>query len=196
MKNVIFGLVLAALIGAAAYYVGIRNGKSEIRAEVVQNQSLVKQIAELSSLEVQGSQKVTLSNAAREEGLWNSFKNYLWENTLQVTVPFKAKYGVDMDGKECTIERNDSVVVVTLTACKLLSLELQLDKLETMNQKGLFASATIEDLKRAQKIMYQKANASLMNDTALIRQAKDRIETIMGTYYAPLGMKVKCVFKD
>ncbi|MEN9571415.1 MAG: hypothetical protein RL172_2646 [Bacteroidota bacterium] len=191
-------IIIILLIGLcmAMYFLGKKSGTTEIRSTVINNTQLVKQIAELSSLEVTGSTTAKLTNATDDPGIWNSLKNYFAENTLQVTIPYIAKYGVDVAGAKLSINKTDTALVVALPACKLLSFQLQLDKIETMNQTGLFASTTIADMKRAEQQLYTAANAQLASNAGLLQKTKQHITEIYNNYYKPLGYKVVCTFAN
>ena len=191
-------LVIILLIGLcmAMYFLGKRSGTTEIKATIINNTQLVKQIAELSSLEVTGSTTAKLTNVEGEEGVWNGMKNYFIENTLQVTIPYIAKYGVDVSKAGVTVNKNDTAIVITLPACKMLSLQLQLDKIETMNQTGLFAKTTISDMKRAQQQLYAASNSQLGNNAALLEKAKQHITEIYNQCYKSFGYKVVCNFNQ
>ena len=157
---------------------------------------MVKQIAELSSLEVTGSTTARITNVDNEDGIWNSMKNYFAENTLQVTIPYVAKYGVDVSKANVTINKNDTAIVITLPACKMLSLQLVLDKIEMMNQTGLFAQTTISDMKRAEQQLYAACNKQLSSNTALLEKTKQHITEIYNQCYKSFGYKVVCNFNQ
>lgn len=193
-KSTLIILLLLLLCGAM-YFLGKKNGSTEIKATIVNNQQLVKQIAELSVVEVTGTTSVNYSNAGNDGGYWNSIKNYLAENTLQITIPYQAKYGVDVSKANITINTNDTAVVLLLPAVKMLSFQLQLDKLETMNQTGIFNRTTVADMKKAQQQLYIAANNELGQNKAFIQKAANYITAIFTEYYKPLGYKVICNFK-
>lgn len=196
MKFLALVIILLIALCTSMYFLGKRSGTTEIKATIFNNTQLVKQIAELSSLEVTGTTTVKLTNVAGENGLWNSMKNYFAENTLQVSIPYVAKYGVEVSGANFSIDKNDTAVVITLPACKLLSLQLLLDRIETMNQTGLFAQTTIGDMKRAQQQLYAASNSELSNNAALIERAKQHITEIYNQCYKSFGYKVVCNFNQ
>ena len=194
MKSSTLIIILLLALCGAMYFLGKRNGTTEIKSTVINNQQLVTQIAELSSLEVSGTTSVTLTNAGDNGSWWENLKDYLAENTLQVTVPYHAKFGVDMKNGKVTINENDTAIVLNFPAVKMLSFQLDLDKLETMNQTGLFSRTTIVDMKRAQQQLYISAKGQLENNTSYKEKAKQHIAEIFTNYYKPLGYKVVCNF--
>ena len=84
--------------------------------------------------------------------------------------------------------------MLQLPAIKMLSFQLQLDKLETMNQTGLFNRTSIADMKQAQQQLYIAANNQLGQNQIFIQKAANYITAIFTEYYKPLGYKVICNF--
>jgi len=194
MKSTTVIIILLIGFAAAMYFLGKKNGTTEIKATIINNQQLVQQIAELSALDVSGTTTAKLTNVHGQSGLWDGVKNYLLENTLQVTIPYHAKYGVDMSTGKVAINENDTAVVLTLPQVKLLSMQLELDKMETMNQTGLFNRTTIADMKQAQQQLYTAAHQQMVNNAGLLEKARKHINDIFVQYYKPLGYKVICNF--
>ncbi len=196
MKNFALTAFLVLLVAAAFYFLGKKNGSGQIKTDIIQNTALIKQIAELGALEVNGSSNITVSNRGDNSGMWDKFKNYFAENTLQVNIPFQAKYGVDMTNQKMSINTKDSTATIYLPKCKLLSLQLQLDKVNAISQTGLFNTITLEQYIGVQKQLYEACNSQLINNTTNLTLAEDNIRFILQKYYTPLNLKVQCVFGD
>lgn len=175
---------------------GKKNGAGKTKTSVVQNVALVKEIAQLASLEVNGIANIKMSNRDSGDGAWNKFKNYFTENTLQVSVPYEAKYGVDMINRKVNIDTKAGIATIYLPAVKLMSMQLRVDKLESMTQTGLLNTTTIGDFVKAQKQLYGTVSATLENNAEFIRLAETNINNTLDKYYVPLGYKVKCVFSE
>jgi predicted RND superfamily exporter protein len=196
MKSNTIIVVLILLVAGAFYLLGKKNGQSDVESTMVQNVQMVKQIAELSALDVTGNVNIKISNKGADNGTWAKFKNYFAENTLQVNVPYDAKYGVDMANQKLNINTNDKTVTIQLPACKMLSMQLKLNNMETMSQTGLFTSASMTDLVNAQKQLYNDALLQLEKDPKFLKLAEQHIAKIFTNYYKPLGYNVKCVFES
>jgi Protein of unknown function (DUF4230) len=196
MKNTALLIFLVLLVAGAFYFLGKKNGSSDAKITMVENVEMIKQIAELSALNISGNLNLKVSNKGEESGVWDKFKNYFAENTLQVNLPYDAKYGVDMSSQKMTIDTKAATATITLPHCKLMSLQVKMDKMETMAQTGLFASASMNDLVKAQKQLYTQALAKLENDPNYIKLAEQHITEIINNYYKPLGYKVNCVFEN
>ncbi len=196
MKNTGLLIFLILLIAVAFYFLGKKNGASDAKVTMVENVDMIKQIAELSALDVSGSLNLKVSNKGDENGAWDKFKNYFAENTLQVNLPYSAKFGVDMNNQKMTVDSKAGTANISLPHCKLMSLQLKMDAMETMSQTGLFTSASMNDLVKAQKQLYTQALLQLENNAADIKLAEEHIVTILNNYYKPLGYKVSCTFEE
>lgn len=196
MRNRFIILFLVALVALAFYWLGKKNGAGQTKTDIVQNIAIVKEIAQLASLEVNGTTNIKVSNKGEENGVWDKFRNYFTENTLQVSVPYEAKYGVDMRNQKMDIDTKSGVATIYLPSCKLISMQLRLDKLESMYQSGIFNTVTVNEFVKAQKQLYASANTTLENNPAYIKLAEDNIRNTLTKYYEPLGYKVNLVFGE
>jgi Protein of unknown function (DUF4230) len=188
---IIFLVLLAA---TAFYFLGKKNGSADAKVTMVENVEMIKKIAELAALDITGSVNLKVSNKGDENGVWSKFKNYFAENTLQVNLPYEAKYGVNMSNQKMSVDTKAATVNISLPNCKLMSLQLKMDRMETMTQTGLFASATMDDLVKAQKQLYTQALQQMENDPKFLKLSEEHIATILTNYYKPLGYKVNCIF--
>ena len=195
MRNSV-SIVMVLLVALAFYFLGKKSGASNTKISMVENVEMIKQIAELGALDVTGNVKLKISNKEDNDGTLAKFKNYFSENTLLVTLPYEAKFGVDMSNQKLNINTKASTVVITLPHCKLLSLQLKMDRMETMSQTGLFMSATMDDLVKAQKKLYAQALTNIENNPAYIKMAEKHITEILSNYYKPLGYSVSCIFEN
>jgi hypothetical protein len=196
MKPQTLIIILLVALCAAMYLLGKRNGTTELKSTVINNLQFVQQIAELSVLEVSGTTTVKLSNTGDKTGWWQGVKNYLVENTLQVSVPYHAKYGVDVSKGKISISQDDTSVVLHFPAVAMLSFQVELDKLETMNQTGLFNRTTIADMKLAQQQLYTSSKQQLASNAAYVQKSEEQIKSVFKKYYQPLGYNVICTFDN
>jgi hypothetical protein len=194
MKNNTVTIFLVLMVAVAFYFLGKSNGAGKTKTSVVQNVALVKEIAQLASLQVNGVANIKMSNRDSGDGAWNKFKNFFTENTLQVSLPYEAKYGVDISSHQLSVDTKAGIATIYLPACKLMSMQLRVDKLESMNQTGLLNTTTIGEFVKAQKQLYATVSGTLENNQEYIKLAENNITHTLEKYYSPLGYKVKCVF--
>ncbi|MEP6712506.1 MAG: DUF4230 domain-containing protein [Ferruginibacter sp.] len=196
MRNNTVIIFLILLVALAFYFLGKKNGSTQARIEVVNNVAVIKEIAELGALNVSGNTNLKMTNRGDNDGLWKKFKNYFAENTLQVTIPFEAKFGIDMSNQKTKIDTKAGTVIIYLPKTKLLSLQLKLDQVDAISKTGILYSATIDEYIKAQKQLYGEALTQLEQNTNYQKLAEEHIKFILEKYYAPLGLKVQCVFGD
>jgi len=155
---------------------------------------MIKEIAELSALDVTGTTQITMTNRGDNNGMWSKFKNYFAESTLRLAIPYEAKYGVDMTNQKVEINIKAGTAIIYLPECKLLSLQLKLDKVDAITKTGVLNTITVDEYIKAQKQLYEEANKTLVNNPNAIKLAKDHIRVILEKYYKPMGLKVELVF--
>jgi hypothetical protein len=195
VKNNWTVIFLILLVAGGFYFLGRKSASNKTLVEINENSTFLKQIAELAALHAAGNVDIKVSNKDTDGGNWAKFKNYFTENTLQVAVPYSAKYGVDLANQKLKLSTKDSTVEIILPPASLLSLQLELDKMQTMSQTGLFTKASSEDLAEAQKLLYEKALAQLKQNQQNILLAQKQVEQIFVQYYKPLGYNAKVKFQ-
>ncbi len=193
MRNSFLVIVLVLIIAAAFYWIGKKEGAGQTKTEIAENIAVVKQIAELAALNVTGTTDLKISNKGGD-ATWDKFKNYFVENTLMLSLPFEAKYGVDLSNHEMKVDTKKSKITLYLPDCKLLSFQLRIDKMQTMSETGIFTSASMDDFVKAQKQLYREAEAKLQKNPSYIKLARENIKSVLSSYYSPLGYEVECVF--
>ncbi len=194
MKNNVVIIFLLTIVVGAFYFLGKKNGSNNTKVSMIENVALIKEIAELGALSVSGSTTLKSTNKEIETGAWSRLRNYFGENTLNITIPFDAKYGVDMTNQKVEIDTKDSVVTIYLPESKLLSLQLRLDRVDAIYKTGFFSKLTIDDFITAQKHLYENVSAKMEDNKNYRRLAEEHISFILEKYYAPLGLKVICKF--
>jgi len=194
MRNNLVIIVLILLVAFAFYFLGKKNGSNNTKTDIVQNVEMIKEIAELSALDVTGTTQITMTNRGDNNGMWSKFKNYFAESTLRLAIPYEAKYGVDMTNQKVEINTKAGTAIIYLPECKLLSLQLKLDKVDAITKTGVLNTITVDEYIKAQKQLYEEANKTLVNNPNAIKLAKDHIRVILEKYYKPMGLKVELVF--
>lgn len=187
-------LLIAASLGIIAYNIGKFRGKDDTQTKLIQNYTFVRNIVELAGLEVGGTSAIKSTNVDSAGGFWSGVQSFFAEKTATVSIPYTAKYGVAMQEKDLQISATDSVVTITMPPTKLLSFELHLDKLEASSKKGLLIFQNDDFYNRFQKQLYSDTRGQLSGNQDFLKRAETRIASILSEYYAPLGLKVNCVF--
>ncbi|NIG53763.1 DUF4230 domain-containing protein [Chitinophaga sp. Cy-1792] len=185
MKKIIYTIILV-LVAVLVFWIGRFFGSKTVSQQVISNSTIVKEIAELSSLDVQGSASIKRSNLTEGGSDWtDNLKKTFLENTIWVTIPYEAKYGVDIDEHNFKVSIAQKKIIIDLPAPKLLSYELKIDRMETANRKGLFLFQNDETYTDVQKKLYVETRGQMENSPVYIERSKAKIIGIMKEYYTP-----------
>ena len=195
MKKIITWAVIILFI-ILIFSIGRWSGSRNVNQQVLSNSLIVREIAELSSLEVQGSASIKRSNVENNGDWTDNLKKVFAENTIWVTVPYTAKYGVDVNEKNFKVDLENKKVRVSLPAPQLLSYELRLNQMETANKKGWLMFSDDETYTDVQKKLYETSRAQLRDNKIYIEQSKEKIRKIIGQYYTPFQLEVEVKFGD
>jgi hypothetical protein len=192
--QLLIGLLLIAVLLYAGYEFGERRGRSKLQTQLTENYSFVREIAELASLEVAGTSQIRSTNLVNDNSWSDAFTRMFTEQTVYISVPYTAKYGVNLNDSSIRIRRNDSLVEVHLPAPSLLSLELHLDRMETVSREGFFTSTRPEVYAQYQKQLYSAARKQLESNPKQILAARSSLEKILVKYFESFGLHARCIF--
>jgi len=167
------------------FWLGKQFGSKNVNQEILSNSMIVREIAELASLEVQGNATIKRSNVANDGSWMSNMKKAFVENTIWVTVPYVAKYGVDVDSLNFKVEITDKKIVVKLPEPKLLSYELRVDRMETANRKGWLLFSDDETYTDVQKKLYTESRGQMEGNKLYVNQSKEKVVKIIKEYYKP-----------
>ena len=195
MKKLIIWLVLVLTV-VLVFWLGQRSGERIVNEKTLSNSLIVREIAELASLEVQGTASIKRSNLTNDGGWADNLRNVFAENTVWVTVPYTAKFGVNVNDKNFKVVAGAKEVLVSLPATQLLSYELRLDQMETANKKGWFMFSDDETYTDVQKRLYTTSRQQVEQNNAYREQSKEKIRKIIAQYYAPFNLLIKVKFDD
>jgi hypothetical protein len=195
MKKLIIWLVLVLTL-VLVFWLGQRSGARIVNEQTLSNSLIVREIAELASLEVQGTATIKRSNLTNDGGWADNLRKVFAENTVWVTVPYTAKFGVNVNDQNFKVAVGEKEVLVSLPATQLLSYELRLDQMETANKKGWFMFSDDETYTDVQKKLYTTSREQTEQNNAYREQSKDKIRKIIAQYYAPFDLIVKVKFGD
>jgi len=192
--NIIWLVLLVGIV--AGFFLGKWKGRNETQDLFIDNPTLVKEIAELAVLEVDGNAKLSESNTNVSKSFWNDLTDFLGERTLNVEVPYVAKYGTKLSKSDVKIvKKKNKQVVVEIEKPVLLSLEIRLDRLQQFSKNGVFVFQKDDKLKLPVQKLYSETKKKLEKNTANIALAKKNIEDHLNQYYLTLGIEATYQWK-
>lgn len=191
--SLILVLALVLIIVILAFWLGRKTAKP-VYESIVSNTTFVRQIAELASLEVQGNASLKHTNLQNDGSFTDAMRRVFLENTVNLAVPYIAKYGVDLQTQDIRQSQQDSTVTVYLPEPQLLSYELRMDRADAMSKKGWLESESSGQYLALQKKLYTDTRHQMEINNTYIEASKVKITKIISDYYAPMHLKVKVVF--
>jgi hypothetical protein len=189
-------LLILICVLLAGFFLGKYFTKQENQNLVLQNHSFVRTIAEMSSLEVNGVSTLKSSNVLNDGSFSDEMRRMFNEKSIWITIPYTAKFGVNLKNQDIQVNKEQNEVVVTLPEPEMLSLELKLDRMETGNRKGWLQFSNDDTYIAYQKKIYSDTKEQLTKDPTYHNQAKDKLNKIITEYYAPLNMKVTVQYQQ
>lgn len=195
MRKIIILIVLVAAI-FAGYEIGKYFTKKEDRSIMVENYSFIREIAELASLEVDGTTTFTSTNVSNDGSFTDAFKKVFLEKSVRLSAPYKAKYGIDLQSKKMRVEKSDSVIKVYLPEPKLLSYEIVLNRVDASNQKGWLQFQNDQEYMEFQKKLYTDSRAQLEKNKVYLNQSREKICDIIQKYFVPAKVKTVCIYDE
>ncbi|MCH5598693.1 DUF4230 domain-containing protein [Niabella ginsengisoli] len=192
-SSLFFVFLLIIIIALLAYFLGKKSASKTVD-NVVMNDVLIKQIAELSALEVQGNASIKSSNIKDDGSVSDNFKKLFMERTFNISVPYVAKYGINLNNQKINIEEKNKQVYIVLPNPKLLSYELLLNRSSAASRKGFFETSDEEAYNKLMQKLYTQSKAQLEANTGYQQQSKEKIRKIIQDYYAPLNFNVEVTF--
>lgn len=187
--------ILAIVLAVMAYFLGKKNG-AVTTERLISNTTFLKNIAELSTLEANGSANITSTNILDDGSITDMMKKLFSEKTIKISVPFTAKYGVSLKNQNIRVNHKDSGVTIFLPEPELLSYELRLDKMDATVRKGLLQSIDEQTLNNLEGKLYSQSRQQMAGNDFYKQEAKNKVQKILGEYFAPLDYNVKLVFDN
>lgn len=185
--------VLILLSMVAIFFIGQKMGAKNVRTSFFTHIDMIKEIAELGTLEVKGVANISMTNVDDES--WFGFiKKTFMEKTINLSMPYTAKYGVDMESSAFNITEKETEIEVTLPPAKLISFEAHLDQKQGMIQKGYFIFPDENAFKEAEEKLYTENKKKLAENKEYIQKAESKVTQIMQKYFKPFNKNVKVVF--
>ena len=183
-------IVIIALLIGIGFFVGNKWGNRTVE-NYTNHTELVREIAELSTLEVSGMATLNQTNVS-DGTMWSSISNFLGEKTILLNIPYTAKYGCNMGDNGVKIRAlSNKKVEITLEKPKLLSYEMRLDQMRQFSKNGLLVLSQDNKFAGPQKKLYKETKLKLEANQKHIAKAKLKIEKVLGDLMAANGITAK-----
>jgi len=165
-----------------------------MQSQLIENYSFVREIAELASLEVNGISTFSATNISNDGSFSDAMKKMFSEKTVHLSVPYTAKYGVDLQDSAMRITRRDSVVEIHLPQPRLLSYELRLDRMDATSREGMLYASKADLYTVYQKQLYAEGRTQLERNRTYLTQTAKGVSRVIGQYFNAAGLHAVCIF--
>ena len=191
-----YSLLIILLIGGIlGFYLGHQSEKESVE-NYTNHTDIIREIAELSTLEVKGIASLTQTNVT-DGSIWNSISNYSGEKTIMLNIPYTAKFGCKLaDTNVLVKDLGDNKVNITLKNPELLSYEMRLDNMRQLSKNGLFVLSQDDKFAKPQKKLYKETRIKLMQNKEHIASAKTKIEAVLSRLLKANGLKTSFTWED
>ncbi|MCS7076999.1 MAG: DUF4230 domain-containing protein [Bacteroidia bacterium] len=178
------------------FLIGQKTGSKNNKTYFFNHVEMVKEIAELGTLEVKGVAQTTITNIQEDNSWFNFIKKTLIEKTVNLSLPYTAKYGIDMQSDKFNVVEKETEIEVTLPPAKLLSFEGHLDQKQGMIQKGYFIFPDENAFKEAEQKLYLENKKKLSENKEYIQKAQEKVVQVLQKYFKPFNKPVKVNFVE
>ncbi|MBK8659015.1 MAG: hypothetical protein IPN22_09135 [Bacteroidetes bacterium] len=129
LKPVLLVVLFLGAIGTAFFY-----GLNKVRDGLVANYPTIKYVVNGALTDIDSSITFVVTKA-EAPALLEAVKSYTISDSLELTVPYYGRYGVDLSVRNYRVFRDGQTIEVWLPASTLIYSELKFDKIQ-MNGKG------------------------------------------------------------
>ena len=194
MKKILL-LALIATVAGVGFYIGNLFGNRTVE-NYTQHTDIIKEIAELSTLEVKGIASLNQTNVT-DGSIWSSISNYLGEKTILLNIPYTAKYGCKLGDTSIRVkDLGGKRVEIVLQNPGLLSYEMRLDQMRQLSKNGLFILSKDDKFSKPQKKLYKETRTKLEGNEEHIANARTRVEEVLTRLMQANGLKATFTWQD
>lgn len=124
MKRILIPLLFIVAAAGVAFYVGAKYGANLVRNGLVANHPTMKNLTSGSFYEADTAIALTIDQLNQPE-LFNLLAGSSKSDTILLTVPYYARYGVDLNTRYFRVVRDKETVEVSLPAVRPLYIDIR-----------------------------------------------------------------------
>ena len=189
MKKILLFICVVVAITAIALFSFLK-GVDKMRDGLVANYPTVKNILQGATTEFFDSTLVTSITKTDNEALFNLLKGDLKADTLQLSIPYYGRYGIDLSIRNFRVFRKKKTVEVWLPDSKLLYCELKFEGM-MVNGKTAVTAINGNDYALLKKEMYEVLIPVLDKNKSNKKAAKKTVAKALMFYFMPYRLDLK-----
>lgn len=189
VKIVLVVIVVAAIV-AGAYFFGMKSGADLVRNGLLANYPTVKNVVQSANVEFDTTVSVTLTTAENAE-IFNLLKGTNKADSLQISIPYYGRYGIDLSVRNFRVFKNDEgAVEVWLPAVVMRYCELKFDGL-VINGSSAATLFKGDNAAEIRKKLYELLLPVLQKNKAHVKAAKVAENKALMFYFMPYKWDLK-----
>lgn len=145
-------------------------------------------VLNINTLSVTGVSRVTRDTTSHDTVL-ATIESKLFGERTSIEIPFTAQYGIN--GDDIQVTRSGGKTVIQLPSSELMSLELHMDQVQQMSEKGLFVFDNDEKFVDLQKELYENQKSKLEKDTQYLEQSRAYAVEALEKYFTSSSIIIK-----
>jgi hypothetical protein len=194
MKNILLFLIAFIIlisVGAVAFFKGV----DTVRDGLIANYPTVKNVVQGATTEFFDSLLVTRIAKTDNEELFNLLKGDSKGDTIEVAIPYYARYGVDLSVRNFRVFRDGQTVEVWLPDSKLIYCELNFARMR-VNGESAASAIKGESFEALRAKMYEGLLPVLQKDKANHKAAKKTVAKALMFYFMPYKFDLKLYIEN
>ena len=189
MKKILLFIFVIVAITVIAFFSFLK-GVDKVRNGLVANYPTVKNIIQGATADFFDSTLVTSINKQDNEALFNLLKGDSKVDTLQLSIPYYGRYGIDLSIRNFRVFRKKQTVEVWLPDSKLLYSELKFEGM-MVNGKSAVSAINGNDYAQLKREMYKALIPVLDKNRANKKAAKKTVAKALMFYFMPYKLDLK-----
>ena len=182
MKKIILFVVVAVIIGVAAYFIGMMKGANLVRNGLLQNYPTVYNVIAGSQVEVDTTIEFVI-NKGDSEGLTTLLKADGKADSFRVVVPYYGRYGINLSRYRRVVP-DGNLVEIALPEIKMYYCEIKFDQV-TVNGLPLTAKFNGANYAAIRSAFYTELLPVLSKDKGNKEKAKQAVIKSLAYYILP-----------
>ena len=194
MKRILLFLIAIIVLGAVGA-LSFLKGVDKVRDGLIANYPTVKNVVQGANVEFFDSLLVTTVTKTDNEELFNLLKGDSQSDSVELSIPYYGRYGVDLSVRNFRVFRDGQTVEVWLPDSKLIYCELKFERMLIDGKSGAFALKG-ESYVLLKNKMYEYLIPVLDKNKSNQKAAKLVVTKAMMFYFMPYKFDLKLYINE
>lgn len=186
MQKIFYSLIAVLVLIGVGFIVKTFILSPAVSVTSVREQAV--RVLNINTLSVTGVSRVT-RDTTNHDTVLATIESKLFGERTSIEIPFTAQYGIN--GDDIQVTRSGGKTIIQLPSSELMSLELHMDQVQQMSEKGLFVFDNDEKFVDLQKELYENQKSKLEKDTQYLEQSRAYAVEALEKYFTSSSIVIK-----